>query len=228
MRTYRSSQLSYCPTKNVSINIHRYGKKARGIPFFFRKRLNDRVPIAGFPGKTCTANLYRLGKIAFLPEKVMFRAFFRIEAHGKCGILDSRTGFRTMRTHPGPVFGISAADEIQKRGDFFRRRRSDAAVRPELVRRRHRAEVEGPGPASWGMTGNRNRSGAGRETAHDGMYRLCLFFRSSQFVTSGGFSHPCKVRLERFSVVAFSGRHTSNLSASPFCPSAENPSARTN
>ncbi len=137
MRTYRSSQLSYCPTKNVSINIHRYGKKARGIPFFFRKRLADRVPIAGFPGKTCTANLYRLGKIVFLPEKVMFRALFRIEALRKRAILDSRTGFRQMRTHPGPVFGISAADEIQKRGDFFRRRRSDAAVRPELVRRRH-------------------------------------------------------------------------------------------
>ena len=35
MRTYRSSQLSYCPTKNVSTNIHRYKKKARGKLFFF-------------------------------------------------------------------------------------------------------------------------------------------------------------------------------------------------
>ena len=35
MRTYRSSQLSYCPTKNVPINIHRNRKKSRVLFFFF-------------------------------------------------------------------------------------------------------------------------------------------------------------------------------------------------
>ena len=33
-----------------------------------------------FPGETCTANLYRSGKNAFLPGKVAFFAFFRVEA----------------------------------------------------------------------------------------------------------------------------------------------------
>ena len=39
MRTYRSSQLSYCPTKNVSVNIHRNRKKSSPVPLFFGKRL---------------------------------------------------------------------------------------------------------------------------------------------------------------------------------------------
>ena len=90
MRTYRSSQLSYCPTKNVSINIHRYGKKARGIPIFFRKRLADRVPIAGFPGKTCTANLYRSQNNAFLPEKSDGSRFFHVEADVEWSYIESR------------------------------------------------------------------------------------------------------------------------------------------
>lgn len=38
MRTYRSSQLSYCPTKNVLINIHRKREKSRGGPLFFQKK----------------------------------------------------------------------------------------------------------------------------------------------------------------------------------------------
>ena len=39
MRTYRSSQLSYCPTKNVSVNIHRNRKKSRGASTIFRKKV---------------------------------------------------------------------------------------------------------------------------------------------------------------------------------------------
>ena len=37
MRTYRSSQLSYCPTKMVSNNIPFPGEKASAEPFFFEK-----------------------------------------------------------------------------------------------------------------------------------------------------------------------------------------------
>ena len=37
MRTYRSSQLSYCPTKNVSNNIPQAGEKASDDLFFFEK-----------------------------------------------------------------------------------------------------------------------------------------------------------------------------------------------
>ena len=55
-------------------------KKARSFPIFFKKRFVDEIPVAGFPGETCTANLYMLGKNAFRPEKVMIRAVFRIEA----------------------------------------------------------------------------------------------------------------------------------------------------
>ena len=38
MRTYRSSQLSYCPTKNVLVNIHRKRENSRGGPLFFQKK----------------------------------------------------------------------------------------------------------------------------------------------------------------------------------------------
>lgn len=37
MRTYRSSQLSYCPTKMVSYNIPFSREKASAEPFFFEK-----------------------------------------------------------------------------------------------------------------------------------------------------------------------------------------------
>ena len=37
MRTYRSSQLSYCPTKMVSNNIPFPREKASAEPFFFEK-----------------------------------------------------------------------------------------------------------------------------------------------------------------------------------------------
>ena len=37
MRTYRSSQLSYCPTKNLSDNIHRYGQNTSAERLFFQK-----------------------------------------------------------------------------------------------------------------------------------------------------------------------------------------------
>ena len=39
MRTYRSSQLSYCPVKKASINIYRFREKSRGFPFFPEKKL---------------------------------------------------------------------------------------------------------------------------------------------------------------------------------------------
>ena len=37
MRTYRSSQLSYCPTKKLSYTIHAFLKKASGTSAFFRR-----------------------------------------------------------------------------------------------------------------------------------------------------------------------------------------------
>ena len=56
-------------------------EKKQGVFRFF----SEKGLLTGFrprvsPDETCTANLYRLGKIAFRPEKVMIRAGFPIEA----------------------------------------------------------------------------------------------------------------------------------------------------
>ena len=55
-----------------------------------------------------------------------------------------------------------------------------------------------------------------------------LKFRAPLFNVSGGFSHLSKVRLERFSVVTFSGSHARIFLHRLFCSSAENPSAQLN
>ena len=54
------------------------------------------------------------------------------------------------------------------------------------------------------------------------------YYRAPLFIVSGGFSHLSKVRLERFSVVTFSGSHAQIFLHRLFCSSAENPSARIN
>ena len=68
MRTYRSSQLSYCPTKNVLVNIYRNRKKSRHFLFFFGKSLvfqgnrGETGKKREFICEIFTANLYKLRK----------------------------------------------------------------------------------------------------------------------------------------------------------------------
>ena len=91
MRTYRSSQLSYCPTKNVLVNIHRKRENSRGgAAFFSEKGLETIIPVPGFHGETCTANLYRSQNNAFLPEKSDGSRFFHVEADVEWSYIESR------------------------------------------------------------------------------------------------------------------------------------------
>ena len=70
------------------------------------------IPVPGFHGETCTANLYRSQNNAFLPEKSDGSRFFHVEADVEWSYIESRDRIpaRVSVSIVGPVPGISTAN----------------------------------------------------------------------------------------------------------------------